>query len=162
MKITFFCLAMLVAFCSFFSLKKGHFQVLESTSQQWHAGIPSGGSGTEYAFRMVISGNEPVRFDSVWLSEKAFRVQVVKGNMVPYGSTFKRGDTLLLRVSDNRPGKMPGPAGAAASHGAVEADKVVMPPMHYKGEALLRYYAAGKPHYFTFTGIKKLPPQNMP
>jgi hypothetical protein len=163
MKKFFFLVISLAGLCSFSWFKKAAFKLVDATSQHWTAGIPSGGSGTEYTFRIVIETKEPIRFDSVWMADKAFPIQAVKGKVFTPEVSLNKGDTVRLRVSDSRPGT-PG-AGPSGSSDVKEAPVLVKkstPPVHYNGDALVRYYVGSKARYYTISGIKKLEPLSMP
>jgi hypothetical protein len=135
-----------------------YFKLTDATSQGWTAGMAGGGSGTEYSFKVQIHTRESIRFDSVWMNNKAFKIQAVKGKVYDPKSILQKNDTIDLRISDVIPGKshdMDGnnpPSASPAKHA----------PVSYTGAALIRFYVNNKAHYFTVSQIRKLEPVNMP
>jgi hypothetical protein len=139
-----------------------HFNVIDCSSQDWVAGVPGGGSGTDYSFRLCVETKERVRFDSVWMKHKAFKIQVVKGKTYKAKTEIMRGDTLVLRFSDVQPGSESGPSAAGKTATALNTHSDKNAPKSYRGEALLRYYVNDKVHYYTILRIRKVPSVNRP
>ncbi|MFI5149067.1 MAG: hypothetical protein ACHQRM_04990 [Bacteroidia bacterium] len=132
------------------------FRLVQATSQTWIAGIPGGGSGTEYSFKVVIHTKETIRFDSAWMNGKGFTIQAVKGKQYDPKSMLMKNDTVDLRVSDNIAGHMPG------EEQKVVSSPKINPPVALKGAALIRYYLNNKLHYFHVQSIQKLTALNRP
>lgn len=127
------------------AMKKDSFTVLTARAQDWTAGIPSGGSGTEYYFEVKINTSKPLTFDSAWIDNKSFGIFLSRESAAISTDPvqFIQGDTITLRVSDlNLPNSMDTPS---------------KPPIGYAGAALIGYTLKGKPLYFTITEIEKLP-----
>lgn len=123
--------------------KKDYFTLLSATSQSWTAGIPSGGSGIDYYFKVKINTEEKLLFDSAWINNRAFEIFISKetnsisSEPIKYGN----GDIIILRVSDikNKNTK------TANSN----------PPQKFEGAALISYTAKDKREYFIIKEIKK-------
>ncbi len=127
-----------------------YFKLLNATSESWTAGIPSGGSGTEYYFKIKISTTENIKFDTAWINNKAFEIYIsketnsVSSQPIKYGN----GDTITLRVSDLKNQK--------------SKSVNVNPPKKYDGAALVGFTVNGKRNYFTVKEIKKVKSHNRP
>ena len=144
---------------SFICFPKPKFKLLEATSQHWTAGMAGGGSGTDYAFKVVIQTTAKIKFDSVWLNGKAFLIQAVKGKQFNPLSEFEKNDTITLKISDLVHGRKPGESNTPNT----ELNKAkATPPVPYKGDALIRYTIANKKHYYSVAQIKKQQPVNLP
>lgn len=76
------------------------FTILEASFENWHAGRPEGGSGTDYRFTTVINTNQPIQFDSVWVREKGLTLPLTpvrfKGPATNKPFTFSQSDTIVL------------------------------------------------------------------
>jgi hypothetical protein len=129
--------------------KEEHISVLSATSQSWVAGIPSGGSGTEYYFNTVIHTNRKLVFDTAWIANRAFGL-FVSNNSKSISSkpvTYSKGDTIMLRISDLK------------NKGT---QKQSNPPVKLEGAALIRFTADGEKEYYTVKEIKRLEGENRP
>jgi len=125
--------------------EKDPFILLHASSQNWTAGIPSGGSGTEYYFAVKINTSDALRFDSAWIHNESFPIFLSNNNASISNEPVKiiRDDSITLRVSDlNLPNVK------------VTSSK---PPVSFNGAALIGYTLNGKPVYFIIKEIEKLP-----
>lgn len=128
MKITFllFTAFLLINVCS-----NKHFTILSATSESWVAGAKTGGSGVDYTFKIVVKTSKGLKFDSMWVDNKAIKVQAVKGTVYDPKSVFVLNDTIKLKATYK-----------------VEANPSTQkPPIEYKGAALIRYFVGGKKNY---------------
>lgn len=130
------------------TMNDNSFTLIHASSQSWTAGIPSGGSGTEYYFEIKINSSKGITFDSAWINNKSFPLFLSRENSGPSGVsndpvTFVKGDSITLRVSDiTHSSKVTSPA---------------KPPVTYTGAALIGYKVNGKQLYYTVKEIEKLP-----
>ena len=129
--------------------KKEYFKLLSSTYESWVAGIPNGGSGTEYYFKTAINTGEKIQFDSLWLRNKSFSIFITKGSksISDKPITFSKGDTIILRVSDLQ---------------TTHVLKETKPPVNFEGAALIGYSVNGKREYYTVREMKKQNTTNRP
>lgn len=94
-----------------------HFTITEAGFENWHAGRPEGGSGTDYRFIAVINTGATLDFDSVWIREKTIALSLtpgrLKGPATNTAFTFSKGDTIALyasTISETIPQKAAAPA----------------------------------------------------
>ncbi|HLF64675.1 MAG TPA: hypothetical protein VI603_13015 [Saprospiraceae bacterium] len=130
------------------SMTNDSFTLLSATSQSWTAGIPGGGSGTEYYFNVKIKTSRQLLFDSAWINDSAFKIFLAK-DKTPVSSepiTFSKGDTITLRVSE-------------LIHQNTHTTSA-KPPINFTGAALLSYMVKDKPAYFIIKEITRLPSLN--
>lgn len=130
------------------SMTNDSFTLLSATSQSWTAGIPSGGSGTEYYFNVKIKTSHQLLFDSAWINNNAFKIFLSK-DKTPVSSepiTFSKGDSITLRVSE-----LINPNAKTTKSN---------PPISFTGAALLSYRVKDKPAYFIIKEITRLPSLN--
>ena len=130
------------------TMKDNSFTLIRASSQSWTAGIPSGGSGTEYYFDVKINSSKGITFDSAWINNKSFPLFLSKQNSGNSGVssdpvTFVKGDSITLRVSD-------------ITHSS-KVTASAKPPVTYTGAALIGYKVNGKQFYYSVKEIKKLP-----
>jgi len=126
-------------------MKDDSFTLLHASSESWTAGIPSGGSGTEYYFEVKINSLKEITFDSVWINNKSYPIFLSKETKAISSDPVKfvKGDSITLRVSD-------------LTNSANPASPV-KPPVAYTGAALIGYKANGKQMYFIIKEIEKKP-----
>jgi hypothetical protein len=119
-------------------------RLLNAEYEEWTAGVKDGGRGTEYYFQLNVATSDQVQFDSAWIGGKVFASFVARpsGPVNNQPVSFKKGDNITLRVSDLRL-----PAAPAASN--------AVPPVNYKGAALLRYRINGKINYLNVPDLTK-------
>ena len=123
--------------------KNSFFTLLSATSQSWTSGIPSGGSGTEYFFKIKITTTEKTTFETAWINNKAFEIFISKetGSISNVPIKYGNGDTIILRVSDLK----------NSNANSVNTEQ----PIKYDGAALIGYSVKGRNEYFTIKEIKK-------
>jgi hypothetical protein len=128
--------------------KSDAFSLLEATSQNWTAGIPSGGSGTEYYFTVKINTADRVTFDSAWIHDKAFGLFISKNvtSVSQEPVQFSKGDTITLRVTD------------LVNQNVTTVNS--KPPFSFEGAALISYKVKDKQFYYLIKEITRLPPLN--
>jgi hypothetical protein len=125
--------------------KDNSFTLQRATSQSWTAGIPSGGSGTEYYFDIKITSSKEILFDSVWINNKSFPIFLSRADQGVSSDPVKfvNGDNITLRVSDiTNSSKVTSPT---------------KPPVANTGAALVGYKVNGKQVYYIIKEIEKLP-----
>ncbi len=130
--------------------KKDFFTLLSATSQSSTAGIPSGGSGTEYYFKVKINSTDNIKFDSAWINNKRFEIFISKETVGISSEPikFSKGDIITLRVSDIR-------------NQNIKTENL-KPPLNFEGTALIGYTINDKRQYFIIKEIKKQSTPNRP
>ena len=123
--------------------KKDYFTLLSATSQSWTAGIPSGGSGIDYYFKVKINTEEIISFDSAWINNSSFEIFIAKETAAISNQPikFSKGDYIILRVSEIK-------------NKNIKAQNS-KPPIEYNGAALISYKVTDKQEYFIIKEIKK-------
>ena len=118
-----------------------YFNLLSSTSESWVAGIPQGGTGTEYYFKIKITTDSKITFDTAWINKQAFGIFITKDQQGISSEPIKyfKGDIITLRVS----------------HLSIANVPVSNLPFSYKGVALIRFSVDGKQNYFVIDEIIK-------
>lgn len=130
----------LISFLLLLIIAANHFEVIQAHSEAWTGGAKNSGSGTEYYFKTVISANEHIKFDSLWIDNEAMPLMAIKGKKYDAKAVIAKNDTVLLRASHkNNP----------------KATAIVKPPVAYTGAALIGYTVNGKKHYYTVKKIEK-------
>jgi hypothetical protein len=130
------------------AMKDDSFTLLSATAQPWTAGVPSGGKGTEYYFKIKINTSKELTFDSAWINNQSYAIFLSKDNgaISTHPLTFVKGDSITLRISDlTNPNTKALPS---------------KPPMSYDGAALIGYKVKGRSFYYIIKEIQKLPPSN--
>lgn len=123
--------------------KNDFFSLISSASTGWTAGIPSGGSGTDYFFKIKITTSAEISFDSAWINNKAFKIFIAKesGGISNDPIKYGYGDEIILRVAElNNPH-------SKSIHSS--------PPVPYNGDALIGFTIHDKQEYFTIKEITK-------
>lgn len=130
--------------------KKDFFTLLSATSQSWKAGIPSGGSGTEYYFKVKINSFDNLKFDTAWINNRKFEIYISKETTAVSSEPIKftKGDIITLRVSDIK-------------NQNIKTENS-SPPINFEGAALIAYKANDKREYFIIKEIKKESSPNRP
>ena len=130
--------------------KKKYFKLLSAISENWTAGIPSGGSGTEYYVKIKIITTEKIVFDTLWINNTAFETFISKESTSVSDKPiqYSKGDIITVRATELKNQNIK-PA-------------TVIPPIKYNGAALIGYRINGKQEYFTVTEIKKQSSRNRP
>ena len=133
---------------SSFLCKKYAIKLIDASSQNWVSGIQSGGSGTEYYFKIKILTEQKIDFDSLWVKNESFKTYLAnKGNGISGKPiTFSKNDTITLRASDL----------------SKKNNTTLKTPINYKGVALLRYFVKNKEYYLSIEKIKTIPSINRP
>ena len=123
--------------------KKDYFTLLSATSQSWTAGIPSGGSGIDYYFKVKINTEEKISFDSAWINNSSFEIFISKETAAISSQPikFSKGDNIILRVSEIKNKNI--------------KKQNSKPPIEYNGAALISYKVTDKQEYFIIKEIKK-------
>ena len=133
--------------------KKDFFILLNASSEDWTAGIPNGGRGTEYYFKIKVNTQGKMLFDTAWINNKTFGIYISKGKGLISNTPTKYSyeDTIILRVSDihSKP----------IANKNTENNNL---PIKYDGAALISYTVNGKKEYYTIKEIKKQPTINRP
>jgi hypothetical protein len=116
--------------------------LLSATSQRWVAGVESGGRGIDYSFRVRITTQQEISFDSAWIDNRAHGVAVSKGTARVSNQpvTISNGDSLVLRVS-------------VLEESATLA-RESRSPITYSGAALISFHVNGKRYYLVINDIK--------
>jgi hypothetical protein len=130
--------------------KKKHFTLLSATSQSWTAGIPSGGTGTDYYFKIKINSADKIKFDSAWINNKRFEIFISRETAAISNEqiNFSKGDNITLRVSEIK-------------NQNIKTENL-KPPLEYEGAALIGYTVNDKRQYFIIKEIKKQSTPNRP
>lgn len=130
--------------------KKDFFTLLSAKSQSWTAGIPSGGSGTDYYFKVKINSSDNLKFENAWINNKKFEIFISKETAAVSSEPIKftKGDIITLRVSDIR-----------NQNTKTENSQ---PPISFNGAALISYKANDKLEYLIIKEITKESSPNRP
>lgn len=119
------------------------FTILEASFENWNAGRPEGGSGTDYRFTAIINTKDNIEFDEVWIREKGFALPLTPGRLKGPATnktfTFSKGDTIALYATvkfDAKPQQKPGPVNIA-------------------GEAIISYRVKGQKAHEAVTALTK-------
>ena len=133
--------------------QKDFFILLNATSQDWTAGIPGGGRGTEYYFKIKVNTKDKMLFDTVWVNNKAFGIYISRGKGIISNTPIKYsyGDTIILRVSDIHSKQI--------ENKNTENNN---PPIKYDGAALISFMVNDKKEYYTIKKIEKQQTINRP
>jgi len=107
------------------SVSSKYFEVLNATETHWNAGIIDGGRGVDYhVFLTDIAKDTPI-FDSAWIDHQKLAAEAAFNT--------KRKDLFEVHIGytiDNS-----------------TSTKEILPPVKYKGKALIRYKVKGKTKY---------------
>ncbi len=125
-----------------------NFTLLDASLQNWIAGTPEGGSGTEYYFKLNINTSKKIIFDSVWINNESFKMLVTKkvSHISNEEITYTKGDTITLRISNLQNQKK----------------TETPPPIIYNGAALFSYKVGNKVDFFTIKEVKTIDTANRP
>ena len=131
-----------------FSLKQNNVKLVEATSEKWISGQNGGGSGTEYFMKIKILTDQKIVFDSLWFNNKSLPTYLSQTNSSISSEpvSFVKNDIVVVRVSDL----------------SSSANKIIKPPLKYKGEGILRYFVNGKAFYLIIKKFKQIPSINRP
>lgn len=126
------------------------FKLISAISENWTAGIPSGGSGTEYYFKIKIMTSDKIDFDTLWTNNKSFATFISKEStsISDKPIQFGKGDIITIRATELKNQNI--------------KQAIVNSPIKYKGAALIGYHISGKREFFTVPEIKKQSSQNRP
>jgi hypothetical protein len=130
-----------------------YFTLIRATSQEWVAGIRGGGRGTDYSFRLEITTDKELQFDTVWMKNRAYPLFVTKdkpGDPSQPG-VFSKGDVIVLSASGVEYEQ-------AQSQGYIEQE----PPQRFDGEALVGFRVDGNRMFFVIQEIEVLEPSYRP
>ena len=124
--------------------------LLSATSQPWVSGIASGGRGIDYSFRVRITTQQAIKFDSAWIDNLAYVVAVSKetARVSNQPVTISNGDSIVLRVS------------VLAMNASQARDS--RSPITYSGEALISFTVDGRRHYLIINEVKSQKAHNRP
>ena len=127
-----------------------YFTLLSAKSEIWTAGTIGGGSGIDYYFKVKINTTEIILFDSAWINNYSFKIFISKETTSISNEpvNYYKGDNIILRISDLKN----------------QNTKIVnsIPPIKFKGSALIRYTVNSKRKYFVIKEIKKQTQLNLP
>lgn len=123
-----------------------YFTLTKATSQDWTAGTPRGGTGTDYYFDVVINTSQSLTFDSLWIDTKSYALFVSKEStgISSEPVSFSKGDKIVVRAS-------------VLSNKNHETSSVS--PVPFTGAALMRYTIKSKQAHFIVSEIEQLPPR---
>ena len=121
-----------------------YYKVIDATSTSFSGGMPQSGSGTTYNIKIVLTSNQKITFNNIWIG-KEYGVPEYMSFSYADRRTLVKGDTAIVRYTVHHypPGspmlQMPAPAYKS-------------PPIPIEGEALLgftvgkatRYRSVGK------------------
>jgi hypothetical protein len=132
------------------NFKSEYFNLISATSESWRAGIPGGGSGTEYYFKVKITTSENIKFDSAWINNKHFKVFIAKESTSISNEPIKftKDDIITLRISD--------------LNNQISESEKTKPPINYDGAALIAYIVNEKSQYLIIKEIIKQKSINRP
>lgn len=131
----------------------GYFRIVRSTSQEWVAGIRGGGKGTDYFFKVEITTDDDLHFDTVWMKNRAYALFATKEKpgISSQPIVFSKGDVIVLSASEVHYEN-------EQSQGFIEQD----PPQSIAGDALIGFRVNGNSMYFNIQEIEVLEPSYRP
>ncbi|NPA45023.1 MAG: hypothetical protein GXO49_05780 [Chlorobi bacterium] len=136
-------LSIATIFACFFCINK--FEIVEATSQKWHAGVEAAGYGTKYELTIVPNvGSDKLIFDRLWIGNKYFKVYSFQKGKKMRNNLFSKGDTITIMVNDRVQKRKPMPI---VRKDDININKKYKVPYKYEGEALLSYTYKGKRKY---------------
>jgi len=124
--------------------------IINSTSQEWVGGLQESGYGVDYKISIKVkSGSEKLEFEGLWAGDQYMKVRVIPDPANSGSSSFKKGDTILLKA---------GVTFHSVAGGLTKADAGDPPPakINFKGDGLLIYTSNGKKKSVEITDFKKL------
>lgn len=133
------------------------FELLEATSQQWISGVPGGGRGNTYKFRLKANTDLKIAFDSIWVDGKQIKLSLSPDKSgITANNFFASQDTIQLFASDytSPPVKI---GRQDKQEERLVASKPVKAPIAYKGAALLRYTVENVEKFYIVPRITSLP-----
>lgn len=119
---------------------------MEASSSEWATGMKGGGRGVHYQLKLKINKNN-ISFDSVWINQSGYVVEMVKGKERNYQQPLLKNDTVIIRFTELLPGK--------DQKESSESKKIVASPRKYHGKALFRYYSGKKKKYYVVKKFEK-------
>ena len=145
---------MLVNIQSFSQITDEYFKVTSATSQGWSGGAYGSGSGINYYFYIAFNKDVKIRFDSVWITnENSFPLTIPNTSVQDSSRRYKYGENISLFAEEYFPGERD-------YHNGIyeEEKKGSLPPINFKGAALIRFYVNNKPYYYTIDEMQNLAP----
>jgi len=127
---------------------ESHFKLLNASKENWVAGIPAGGRGTEYFFKIKITTQQKLVFADLWVDNYMYSISVANNSAsisdkpIEYGN----GDEITLRAS-------------VLSSQNYELSKA---PVQHAGDALIGYTSNGITQYLIVENITEKPTLNRP
>jgi hypothetical protein len=137
-----------------FDKEKKYFEVLDTTYRTWATGANSGGKGISYQLELRINSDKKITFDSAWVNQYRYLVEVTKGKQRNYKQPLSKNDTAIVQVIEFIPENVP----VKAEDGSLkkkEERKPIVAPITYDGKVLFRYYVNGQKKYYTVKEFKK-------
>jgi hypothetical protein len=124
------------------------FSVLSATKEKWVAGIPGGGSGTEYSFKIKIATKQKLVFAHLWIDNYKYPLYVANNSALISDKPieYSDGDEITLRAS-------------VLSKEKYEQSAA---PIKYEGDALISYTSNGLIHCMVVENITEIPTINRP
>ncbi|WP_114777543.1 hypothetical protein [Botryobacter ruber] len=127
------------------------FTLLEAGMQEQRSGVHGGGSSQDFTFKVLVTTDDKIVFDSVWVEGQMLGLRIEKeGHLLGKNERIAKNDILILHASSF----IPSEPGSSTLPEPVKSE----PPVKFTGKALIRYYHADKPGHFTVTAIRELPP----
>ncbi|MCF6185571.1 MAG: hypothetical protein L3J56_13300 [Bacteroidales bacterium] len=144
MKLLSVILISLFSVTNYSCLKK--FELIKATSQKWHGGIKGSGYGTYYELTIVPNSNsDNLVFDKLWIGKDYFDVQCFQKGKKMRNNLFAKGDTVTIRVNKANNKYKPMPFITKEGNTVIQKE---LPPINYKGAALLSYVYKKKRKYY--------------
>jgi hypothetical protein len=131
-----------------------YFTVTSATSQGWSGGAYGSGGGINYYFYITFNKDVKIRFDSVWITnENSFPLTIPTTSVQDSSRRYKTGENISLFAEEYFPGERD------YNYGNYEEEKKgSLPPINFKGAALIRFYVNNKPYYYTIDEMQNLAP----
>lgn len=126
------------------------FTLLAATAQPWRAGVPGGGSGTNYTFILQKNVAGKVQFDSVWVAGAQLPLSVKPRQQTTESRQPAQNDTITLLAAAYAAGPRTGKRREEGPNAAAPAKY----PVALKGEALIRYTVNGVSRYYAVPQIE--------
>jgi hypothetical protein len=154
MKNIIFLIIIIYSHNSSAQISNEYFTVTSATSQGWSGGAYGSGGGINYYFYISFNKDAKIRFDSVWITNgNSFPLTIPTTSVQDSSRRYKTGENISLFSEEYFPGERD-------YHNGIyeEVKKGSLPPINYKGAALIRFYVNNKPYYYTIDEMQILAP----
>lgn len=144
MKNIIFSLILMLSLYANAQISDDYFTVSSSTSQSWGGGAAGSGSGTNYTFNITFLQDVQIRFDTAWITNlSAVSISNYSASSQNTIVSFKKNESFILYAKIYNPGERD----YYIDDHVTETPESSLPPVNYKGYALIRFYINNKIYY---------------